>query len=147
MEQRKQAYAAMPDCTAGGTHGASPNYQALWWGGEAESGWGVNVTHQGDIVFATWFTYDADGRGMWLVMPNGARTGPGAYAGALYRTTGPPFSQQPWVGAAVMATEMGHASFLFADAERGTFTYTVGSVTQSKPIVRQVYASPATVCR
>jgi hypothetical protein len=142
----KQAYAAMPECTAGGAHGASPNYQALWWGGEAESGWGVNVTHQGDIVFATWFTYDTDGRGMWLVMPNGARTGPGAYSGALYRTTGPAFSAQPWVGT-VAATEMGRASFLFSDAEHGTFTYTVGSVTQSKPIVRQVYASPATVCR
>ena len=34
------------------------NYQDLWWN-PAESGWGVNFTHQGDIIFATWFTYDA----------------------------------------------------------------------------------------
>jgi hypothetical protein len=42
---------------------------------------------------------------------------------------------------------VGTASFAFSDAERGTFSYTVGAVTQSKPIVRQVFASPATVCR
>lgn len=31
----------------------------------AESGWGVNFTHQGDTIFATWFTYD-DGTPLWL---------------------------------------------------------------------------------
>ncbi len=25
-----------------------------------KSGWGINFAHQGDIIFATWFTYDAD---------------------------------------------------------------------------------------
>jgi hypothetical protein len=29
---------------------------------------------------------------MWLVMSNGLRTGPGAYRGDLYRTTGTPFN-------------------------------------------------------
>ena len=66
------------------------NVQGLWWR-PSESGWGVNVTQQGDVLFATWFTYDASGRGMWLVMPNGTRTGDNAYTGTLYRTTGPAF--------------------------------------------------------
>ncbi|HEX6793354.1 MAG TPA: glycosyl hydrolase family 28-related protein, partial [Casimicrobiaceae bacterium] len=40
---------------------ASPNYEGLWWASPAgsESGWGINFAHQGDIIFATWFTYDA----------------------------------------------------------------------------------------
>ncbi|MGC1818702.1 MAG: S8 family peptidase, partial [Casimicrobiaceae bacterium] len=39
---------------------AAPNYQGLWWASPAgsESGWGINFAHQGDVIFATWFTYD-----------------------------------------------------------------------------------------
>src|SRR4051812_12846799 len=51
---------------------SQPSYQGLWWNAPAgsESGWGVNITHQGSTVFATWFTYAADGKGIWLVMPS-----------------------------------------------------------------------------
>src|SRR4051812_50158652 len=48
---------------------AAPSFQGLWYRGESESGWGVNVAHQGDILFVTWFTYDADRRGMWVGGP------------------------------------------------------------------------------
>src|SRR5215471_9867997 len=46
------------------------NYTGLWWADPAgsESGWGINFAHQGDTIFATWFTYDSTGAGMWLVM-------------------------------------------------------------------------------
>ncbi|HEX7273240.1 MAG TPA: hypothetical protein VF420_13935, partial [Casimicrobiaceae bacterium] len=39
---------------------ASVNYEGLWWAAPAgsESGWGVNFAHQGDTIFASWFTYD-----------------------------------------------------------------------------------------
>ena len=37
---------------------SSLNYTGMWWNPD-ESGWGINVVHQGDIVFATLFTYDA----------------------------------------------------------------------------------------
>ncbi len=36
-------------------------------GTPAESGWGINFAHQGDIVFATWFTYDTAGKPWWLI--------------------------------------------------------------------------------
>ena len=35
---------------------------------ESESGWGINFAHQGDVIFASWFTYDMTGKGWWLVM-------------------------------------------------------------------------------
>ena len=144
----RQVFATLPTCAEGAAHGAAPNYQALWWSDppNSESGWGLNIAHQGDILFATWFTYDTNGRGMWLVLPNGARTGPGTYAGPLYRTTGTPLAS-PWVNSALVATEVGTAALSFTDANRGTFTYTVGGVTQTKPITRQVYREPVTVCR
>ena len=42
---------------------------------------------------------------------------------------------------------VGQVSFVFSDANNGTMTYTVDGITQSKAITREVYASPATVCR
>jgi hypothetical protein len=32
-----------------------------------EAGWGINFTHQG-IIFASWFTYDAEGKPWWVTM-------------------------------------------------------------------------------
>ena len=146
----RQVFASpVAQCAAGGSAGAAPNYQDLWWRSPAnsESGWGVNITHQGDTLFATWFTYGADGKGLWLVMSDGARTGPSTYSGPLYRTTGPPFNAVPWDRTAVSVNPVGTATFAFIDANSGTFSYTVNGVSQSKPITRQVFSTPATVCR
>ena len=55
---------------AGAGGGQSINIEGLWWASPAgsESGWGINFAHQGDVVFATWFTYDAAGKAWWLSM-------------------------------------------------------------------------------
>ena len=143
----RQVFSTIPTCTAGGSHGASPNFQDLWYAGEVERGWGVNLTHQGDILFVTWFTYDTNGRGMWLVGPNVARTTGNTFTGALFRTTGPAFSNNPWDPAGLGFTEVGNATFAFSDANGGTFSYTVNGTSGSKAITRQVFALPATICR
>jgi hypothetical protein len=145
-----QAYASpVPTCAADASGAGSTNFQDLWWRSPAnsESGWGLNITHQGDILFATWFTYGADGRGMWLVMSDGRRTAGNTYSGALYRTRGPAFNASPWDPDQVIVTEAGSATLSFSDANNGTFAYTVDGVSQSKPITRQVFANPVTVCR
>ena len=49
------------------TAAAAVNYQGLWFN-PAESGWGINFAHDGDTIFASWFTYDLTGKGTWLVM-------------------------------------------------------------------------------
>jgi len=146
----RQLFDVVSTCSAGGTAGARPNYQDLWWRAPAgsESGWGVNLTHQGDILFATWFTYDAAGKGMWIVMPDGRLdAATGRYSGKLYRTTGAPFNANPWNPASIAVNEVGSGSFSFTDLNAGTFAYTVNGITQSKAITRQSYAFPATVCR
>jgi hypothetical protein len=146
----RQVYASpVPTCALGGTAGASPNFQDLWWRSPAgsESGWGVNVTHQGDILFVTWFTYDANGQGMWLVGSNVSRTTGNTFTGSLFRTAGPAFSASPWNPAQVTVTSVGTVTLAFSDANNGTFAYTVNGVSQTKPITRQVYSSPTTVCR
>jgi hypothetical protein len=146
----RQLYASpVPTCAAGGTAGTSPNFQDLWWRSPAnsESGWGVNITHQGDILFVTWFTYDVDGKGMWLVGSNVSRTTGNTFSGSLFRTTGPAFNAVPWNGAQVVVAQVGTVTLTFSDADNGTFAYTVNGVSQAKPITRQVYSSPTTVCR
>src|SRR5580704_3557536 len=91
---------------------ATVNVQGLWWNAPAnsESGWGINLTQQADTLFATWFTYDTDGSGLWLVMPNGTKTGSNTYAGPLYRTTGPAFSASPWSPSGVNPSSVGTAT-------------------------------------
>lgn len=146
----RQVYdSRLPVCTLGGTATASPNYQALWWASPAgsESGWGLNITHQGDTLFITWFTYGPDGKGMWLVGSNLARTGNGVYSGTLYRTIGPPWNQSPWDATKVVGTPVGTATLTFDTAGTGSFAYTVNGISQVKSITRQVFGTPETVCR
>ena len=134
----------MPTCTYSATPNlaAATNYQDLWWAAPAgsEAGWGVNLTHQGDTIFASWFTYDHDRTPMWLVA-SAAKSAPGTYTGALVRTTGPPFNAVPFPptgtpGGAV-ATTVGTATFTFADGTTGSFLYTVNGSTQTKAITRE----------
>jgi subtilase family serine protease len=118
------------------------NYQGLWWASPAgsESGWGINFAHQGDTIFATWFTYDSTGAGMWLVM-TANKTAANQYGGTLYSTTGPPFSAVPFNSSLVGATNVGAATLTFSDANNGTFAYTVGGISQSKQITRESFGT------
>lgn len=127
---------------------ASVNVQGLWWRSPAgsESGWGLNVAHQGDILFVTWFTYGADGNGMWLLMPDARLASANTYTGAIYRTTGPAFNAVPFDSSRVTATPVGTGTLAFADASTGTFTYNVDGTSQAKPITRTVFASPVSTC-
>ncbi len=139
----------VPTCTWGAQPdlGLASNFQDLWWAAPAgvEAGWGINLTHQGDILFGTWFTYGQDGRPLWLVVA-ALRNGPNAYAGKLFTARGPAFDAVPFDPDKVVPTEVGDASFSFADGNRGTFSYTVNGVAQSKAITREIFAPPGTVC-
>jgi len=145
----RQVFGTLPSCaTATGSLAAATNYQDLWWAVPAgsESGWGINFTHQGDTIFATWFTYDLDHTPMWLVV-TAPKTAPGVYSGTLYRTTGPAFNALPFNPANVMATAVGVATFTFSDGNNATFAYTVNGISQNKSITREIFAAPGTVCQ
>ena len=144
----RQAFGPLPDCaTATGALGAATNYQDLWWSTPAasESGWGINFAHEGDTIFATWFTYDTDHTPLWLSV-TASKTAAGVYSGTLYRTTGPAFSAVPFSPAAVTRTSVGSATLTFSDGNNALFAYTVNGVAQSKSITRQIFSPPGTVC-
>ena len=144
----RYVFSSLPTCALGGASGPSPNFQDLWWNSPAgsESGWGVSIEHQGDILFATWLTYDSIGRSLWLTAPRAIKTRDNVYSGALYRASGPAFSSPSWDATRVVATPVGDVTFAFADEGNGTFTAIVNGVAQAKAITRLAYSSPATIC-
>ena len=120
------------------TNPAPINYQGLWWNA-AESGWGINFAHQGDQIYATWYTYDTSGNPWWLSMlasrdPQGGNR----YTGDIYVDVGPPFNRYLGKG---IATKVGTGAVAFLDANTGSLSYTVTAggatnVQQTKAISR-----------
>jgi hypothetical protein len=121
--------------------------EGLWWGAPAgsESGWGINFAQQGDVIFATWFTYYVNGKAWWLTM-TANKTSEGVYSGTLYRTNGAPFSA--FVPPAT-PTPVGTGTLTFNSATTGTFAYQVSDganvATRSKAIVLQTFG-PVPTC-
>lgn len=150
----REVFGPEPTCTFGGQPDLSlaTNYQDLWWNAPAgsESGWGINLTQQGDVVFAVWFTYDLDGTPLWLAV-TATKTGPATFAGDLFRVSGPRFDA--FSPADVIRTKVGTATFTFADGNHATFAYSVqlagmaSPAIQAKSITREIFAAPGTACR
>ncbi|HET7731514.1 MAG TPA: choice-of-anchor D domain-containing protein [Usitatibacter sp.] len=132
-------------CAAGPVSRATAtNYQDLWWN-PAEPGWGLNLAHQGNIVFASLFTFGEDGRNTWYFASGLALQPGGAYTGALYTATGPSFAAPAW--GAISLREVGTMTLRFSDGERGTVSYVVDGRAMDEPIVRYVFGSSAPNCR
>ncbi len=104
------------------------NYTDIWWGGESESGWGIQITqHRSKNIFATWYTYDQSGNQLFIVM-SGCDVTPfsnNTCSGRLYRTTGTPFNEPNFSGAST--TLIGTGTFTFIDTNNATFDYTINA--------------------
>jgi hypothetical protein len=143
-------FGPVPTCT----WGAQPdlrlatNYTDLWWNAPAESeaGWGINFAHQGDIIFATWFTYDLQGKPWWLIAELHKMMG-GVYSGEVSTVTGSPFDAMPFDPKLKVETVVGNATLTFADGNNATFDYMVNGTPKTKQITRQVFVAPGTVCQ
>ena len=119
----------------------------LWWGGSAETGWGLTIDQHGQTLFPVWFTYDASyiatdpnslGNTAFYTMPGGAWNG-NTYSGDLYRS-----SSSPWLGGKYDATafkpaKVGTMSLTFIDQDTATMTTVVNGVTHTDTIMRQAF--------
>jgi lysyl endopeptidase len=121
---------------------ATQNYSDIWYT-TGEDGWGIQINHQGNILFAAVYTYDVDGTGLWLIMSRGDLQPDGSYLGGFYRVTGPPFNAQPWVGA-VTPTQVGTMRLRFTGANSGQLTYSVNGITVNKTLSRLRFSTPTT---
>jgi len=144
----RQIYALpLPACTESATPRGT-NYQDLWYAApaESESGWGINFTHQQDIIFATWFTYGSDGKPLWVVGSDVRRVpGTERFTGKLYKTTGSPYNQV-FDPAKFSIQEVGTMTVTFPTPTTGVFEYTLNGIAQAKNITRQDFSAPPTVC-
>ncbi len=151
-----QTFGPLPTCVWNGQPDLTQatNYQDLWWNApaESESGWGVNLTQQGTIIFATWFTYDADRNPLGLSV-TAFPAGPKTYSGTLILTGGPAFGAMPFDKTKVTRNPVGTATFTFTDGNTGSFSYEVdlgdevNKAKQTEAITRQVFRPPGTTCR
>jgi hypothetical protein len=146
----RMVFGTVPTCTSSllADQALAVNEQDLWWAAPSgsEAGWGLNVVEQSNVVFATWFTYDVDGSPLWLSM-TATPTGQGAFAGTLYRSTGPAFNAVPFDPARVVLTPVGTGRLTFSNGNAARFDYTVNGSAQAKSITRQVFNGSGTTCR
>lgn len=121
-----------------------PDASDLWWNPD-ESGWGMNIAQQGNVLFVTLFVYANDRSAHWYVVPD--MRCPGAptdvqmiCSGDLYETTGPLVTSSPFNPAAVTRRVVGTAKFFYSRGNAGQIEYSVDGVTTSKNVRRQTWA-------
>jgi hypothetical protein len=124
---------------ASGTTPPTIDYTDLWYAGEANSGWGMAISHQYNVMFLAWFVYDTNGKPTWYVASACSVVSNGnGCTGDLFQVTGPPFGPT-FDSSKVHAQAVGSVSVTFTDPNNGTLNYTVNGVTASKPLQRQVF--------
>lgn len=113
------------------------NY-ADWWWNDQQSGHGLNIGQQNDVLFVSWFTYDETGGGMWLTM---SATLAGTRAtGDWVRTTGPALGT-PFDPAKVTRTVVGTGTLTFGSLHDATLDWTVNGKSGSVTLTRMTWAT------
>jgi hypothetical protein len=109
------------------TTAEAPSY-AGFWVKSSESGWGLNLQHQGDNIFAAWYTYAADGTPTWFTMS--CKLIGNQCKENIYTITGKPLSQGLTdIGANVVSA--GSGNLTFNSTSNLTFSYTVQGKTKT----------------
>ncbi len=120
-------------------------FSDVWWNPN-ESGWGMVVAHQQDVIFATFYIYGADGSPYWVtgelrkVGTGGPTAPPVVFTGPVYETHG------PWFGGVFNPTlvgiqQVGTATFTATGAFNATLQYSVNGVNVTKTIQRQTLSN------
>jgi hypothetical protein len=111
------------------------------WGVETESGWGVNVVQQYNVMYVTWFVFGTNNQPTWfsaaLFWSKDYADGSIQFDGDLYTYAGP-FYGGSFNPNAVTRRKVGTATFLATSVQRASLIYnnTDTGVTVSKQIVR-----------
>jgi hypothetical protein len=113
----------------------------LWWV-PSESGWGVNIIEQGDVLFTTFFVYDANGRAKWYSAslfyagnsPNVDASG--RYTGTVYESSGPYFGGSTFNPNLVTRRAVGTATLEVIGNRTGWLDYSINGVTERKTVDR-----------
>jgi hypothetical protein len=116
------------------------NFTDQWWV-PGESGWGVAVHQQGDVLFLDLFVYGADGRPAWFTAAarhQPTPVVPATFAGDLYQSSGPAF-KGTFDPAAVTNLRVGSLTFAADSTDTATLRYSVDGVEVVKDVTRQLW--------
>jgi lysyl endopeptidase len=120
----------------GNTPGAPAfNSSDIWWGGDSQNGWGLNLTQKNGTVVGVWYTYGLSGNPTWFLLSGGSWSGT-SFSGPVYTA-----SSSRWIGTAYnpanfAAAQVGSMTLNFANSGSAVMSYNVNGVAQSKGIVR-----------
>lgn len=119
---------------------ASPSIiTGLWWNPN-ESGWGVTLTQQYDVIFVAMYTYDAVGNPIWYVVTNCPVIASGC-TGDMFKVNGGSAPTSVWKPNLALV-KVGTATLAFSDANTGTMNFSINGIPGSKAITRQVFRLP-----
>jgi hypothetical protein len=107
----------------------------VWWP-DTEPGWGINFTHNANVVFATMFLFDADNQPMFVVAVLEKQPGVDVYSGGVYGAEGTSYDL-PWNPDDRFEAQVGTMTFTLLNAVQGSLAYTIGSFGTQKLISRQ----------
>jgi hypothetical protein len=118
------------------------NFTDQWWN-PFESGWGLALFQQADVMFIDLFVYDTNGNPIWFTATATyqGQTGSGdlVFSGDLIQTTGSYFGGPVFTPGAVTRTKVGTITFDAVSATSAKLTYSVGGLTVVKTISRQLF--------
>jgi len=138
---------------------AAPSYQAMWWGGPSQDGWGVSLILHEDRYFGALLGYDISGQPTWAVAPSaflltGSDPGRFLVLGGLLTTHGSPFFA--YDSSAFRVTNSANAfglpssnvvsdrmEFVFPNSGEGTFSFVLNGppfVSASAAVIRQDFS-------
>ena len=134
-----------------GAHAApmTPDPTGMWYD-PAQPGWGMSVTQQGETIFVALFVYDANHNPRWYVASNVVDTGQAvnflvgeAYAGALYSTTGPTYTNSS-DATPLSSTPVGTMQIAYVQpTNKLAVAYTINGTTVNKTVQPQTWDSNA----
>jgi hypothetical protein len=117
---------------------STTDYTDLWWN-PSESGWGLNlIEHASRNIFGVWYTYGLDAKRIWYVIPGGTWIATNVFQGDIYVTSGPP-QTGAFDASRVTRNIVGTGTLTFADANNGTFAFSINGVSGTKAITRQPF--------
>ena len=124
------------------------NYTDHWWGGANASGWGVQISHQGNQVFAGWYSYSPQGKATWLTLQGTQDSNNSLrFTGTIFQVSaGAPYPQITGPIAPGANVAVGTFEFNFTDGANGVFTYSLpqfGLTNRTLPITRFAVAGGA----
>jgi hypothetical protein len=115
----------------------STDYTDLW-GTQSpnESGWGLNLIQQGDVIFATMFVYGADNSDRWFVASDLSSSNGTTWTATLYQTRGPYFGAASFDPNSVTRINVGTMTLNFTGPNSGVLQYSANGVNVTKNISR-----------